>query len=58
MSNVQRILAYNLAKEIELEDLKEVSGGQGGFMTSKGTTIMTGYSDANADVQVDASVDF
>lgn len=59
MENNSRVLAYSLAKEISLDDLKEVSGGNNaGFATSKGTARMTGLSDAGRDYEADIGIDW
>lgn len=46
-----RVLAYKLAKEIDLKDLDEVSGGT--VRGTAGPTGSTGNMDGNVDVTVD-----
>jgi hypothetical protein len=46
-----RVLAYKLAKEIDLKDLEKVSGGSVGG--SAGPTGRTGSMDGNIDTRVD-----
>ncbi|MBA2653370.1 MAG: hypothetical protein H0U73_14075 [Tatlockia sp.] len=58
MENSQaRILAYNLAKELNPKELDEVSGGAGWITTSHTCFVPTGPF-SNLDGIVDVSVDW
>ncbi|WP_419419202.1 hypothetical protein ACNVED_11745 [Legionella sp. D16C41] len=53
----ERALAYQLAKEINYEDLEKVTGGNGYQMTTKATLQPSG-STGQWDTVVDISIDF
>ncbi len=57
----QRVLAYALAKPIQLDTLDHVSGGGPGVSvqwSSRETLVASGFSQQNVDVVIDASVDW
>lgn len=54
--NQPRLLAYTLAKSIDLDELTEVTGASMQMSTKK-TTLFTGHYEAGMDVEYDVSVD-
>lgn len=54
----ERVLAYNLAKEINQTELAAVSGGGSSQLTNTQTLQPTGSSTRDADVSIDVSFDW
>jgi bacteriocin-like protein len=53
----ERVFAYTLAKEIDVKDLAQISGGSA--QTTYAQTIKaTGSSDTGIDIQYDVTVDW